>query len=77
MEEAVRAYRKALELDPDYAVAHQNLAAVYKRLGRYEGFVRHMKQATRLAARGPRSRGRPGCLVAVVAAAVAVLWAAS
>jgi tetratricopeptide (TPR) repeat protein len=70
----VRAYRKALELAPDYAVAHQNLAAVYKRLGRYEEFVRHMKRATRLASRPPAAAGRPGCLAALLWAAAAVLF---
>lgn len=76
LEEALAAYRKAVEVDPDYWVAHQNLAALYKRTGRYGEFVRHMKRATRLAARRPAGEGparRPGCLVAVVAAAAVLL----
>jgi tetratricopeptide (TPR) repeat protein len=84
-EAAMAAYRKAIELDPDYWVAHQNLAALYRKQGNYAEFVRHIKQATRLAAkaepkRPPRGSGVPrraGCLPAVAMPMLLamILWA--
>ncbi|MDR5682501.1 MAG: tetratricopeptide repeat protein [Armatimonadota bacterium] len=82
-EEAMAAYRKAIEVDPDYWVAHQNLAALYKRQGNYVEFVRHIKKATRLAAKAdPKRRShtgdvprRTGCLPAVaLPAVIAAAW---
>lgn len=83
-EEAMAAYRKAIDLDPDYWVAYQNLAALYRKQGNYGEFVRHMKQATRLAAkadpkRRPRSGDVPrraGCLPVIAAPVVLamILW---
>jgi tetratricopeptide (TPR) repeat protein len=69
------AYRKAIELDPDYWVAYQNLAALYRKQGNYAEFVRHIKQATRLAAKAePKRRPqagdvprRAGCLPVIAA----------
>lgn len=76
LDEALAAYRKAIEVDPDYWIAHQNLAALYKQRGEYGAFVRHIKRATRLAARSADGPRRAGCLglvlVGLLAAAVAL-----
>jgi len=81
LDEALVAYERAVALDPDYWVAHQNLGALYKQTGRVGEAVEHFKKATRLSMRRPERAGvsvrRAGCLtrvaaVAVVAAAVAL-----
>ncbi len=57
--EAVARYEAAISADGEYAVAHFNLSAAYKRQGRYADAVRALKTAQRLegrASRKPRSR---------------------
>jgi len=44
-EEAVEQYRKALELDPEFASAHYNLAAYLSRSGEYAEAERHFRAA--------------------------------
>jgi Flp pilus assembly protein TadD len=66
LDDALAAYRKAIEVDPDYWIAHQNLAALHKQRGDYGAFVRHMKRATRLAARAQSGPRRAGCLPMVL-----------
>ncbi|MDR7448066.1 MAG: tetratricopeptide repeat protein, partial [Armatimonadota bacterium] len=73
-DEALRAYERAIEVDPDYWVAHQNLGVLYKEMGRVGDAVREFKKATRLSMRAPASAPRRGCLGP--AAAIAVLGAA-
>lgn len=48
LERAVEYYQKAILIDPDYSVPHNNLAVVYKQLNRYGDFVREIKTAKRL-----------------------------
>jgi len=66
LDDALTAYQKAIEVDPDYWIAHQNLAALHKQTGDYGAFVRHMKRATRLAARTQEGSRRAGCLPIVL-----------
>ena len=69
LEEAVAAYLKALQIDPDYHIAHHNLGVVYRRMGRISESVEHLKKAARLEhARfgreaGAKPRARWGGLV--------------
>ena len=51
--EAVEAYERALELVPQYADAHYNLALAYERLGQTRKALRHWTAYTRLDASGP------------------------
>ncbi|MDP4125538.1 MAG: tetratricopeptide repeat protein [Bacillota bacterium] len=48
LEQAIEYYRKAILIDPDYPLPHNNLSVVYKQLGRYKDFVREIKTAKRL-----------------------------
>ena len=58
---AERAYRRALELDPEHDRAKNNLAVVYKRQGKYYEFVKTYKDAQRMALRPPGKKARrPG-----------------
>jgi tetratricopeptide (TPR) repeat protein len=78
--EAVAAYERAVALDPDYWIAHQNLGALYKQMGRVGDAVEHFKKATRLSMRQPSSseagstgtRRRLGCLPGLIAAGAAM-----
>lgn len=45
LDEAERYYRKALELDPASAAAHNNLAALFKRRGDIASMVAHLKRS--------------------------------
>ena len=47
-ERAIEYYHKAIIIDPDYSVPHNNLSVVYKQLNRYRDFVREIKTAKRL-----------------------------
>jgi len=84
LDEAMAAYERAVAIDPDYWVAHQNLGALYKQTGRLSEAVEHFKKATRLSAKATRRSGprtgksvagprRGGCLSALVAALALVL----
>ena len=45
LSEAEKAYKKALEIWPSYADAHNNLGVLRGMQGRYEGAIRHYKDA--------------------------------
>lgn len=45
---AIEYYQKAIIIDPDYSLPHNNLGVVYKQLNRYRDFVREIKTAKRL-----------------------------
>jgi tetratricopeptide (TPR) repeat protein len=45
---AIASYEAAIAADPQYALAHVNLAAAYKRAGRVEDAVRTLRHAQRL-----------------------------
>ena len=47
-EKAAQCYRKALQLQPDLAVAHNNLGSTLKMLGKAEEAIRHYQQAIQL-----------------------------
>jgi tetratricopeptide (TPR) repeat protein len=51
VEEAVVQYLAALRSDEGYALAHFNLGAAYKKLGRHTDAVRELRTAARLEAR--------------------------
>jgi tetratricopeptide (TPR) repeat protein len=46
--EAVNSYKKAIELDPDYPLAHANLGIAYGRLERHKEAVVELREALRL-----------------------------
>lgn len=52
-EESAAAYRKALELDPSYPVAHANMAEMYWRMGRFDDALKEYETAIGLAGRTP------------------------
>jgi len=62
--EAIAAYQEVLQLNPDYALAHHNLGAAYRKQGDLSKSVYHVKRAQRLQlrppARVPRDRATPG-----------------
>ena len=43
IDEAIKAYKRALVLDPDNADAHYNLAGIYERRGEKQAALRHLK----------------------------------
>lgn len=47
MERAVSAYRLAVEIDPDYAMGHNNLGVAYLDLGEYDYAIGEFKRALR------------------------------
>ncbi len=47
-ERAIALYKKALKYDPDYHVAHNNLAAAYKQAGQVSKQVEHFKKGQKL-----------------------------
>jgi tetratricopeptide (TPR) repeat protein len=51
---AIAHYERAIALDSEYAVAHLNLGAAYKRAGRIADAVRALRQAERLERRAKR-----------------------
>ncbi|HWQ42436.1 MAG TPA: tetratricopeptide repeat protein [Desulfosporosinus sp.] len=48
LERAIEYYQKAILIDPDFSLPHNNLGVVYKQLNRYGDFVREIKKAKRL-----------------------------
>ena len=55
VEASIALYRRAIERDPEYALAHHNLGVAYKRLGRTAEAVRALREAHRLEGRGARA----------------------
>lgn len=51
LEQAIEYYQKAILLDQDYPLPHNNLGVVYKQLNRYGDFIREIKTAKRLEKR--------------------------
>lgn len=45
---AIDAFRTALTFNPDYAVAHNNLAVVYRKMGDMTSSQKHLQEAKRL-----------------------------
>lgn len=58
-DEAICLYEEVLKLNPEYALAHHNLGAAYRKKGQIDKSVYHIKRGQRLqmrpAARPPRS----------------------
>ena len=52
-DEAIRCYRRALDVSPDYADAHFNLAGALARAGRGDEAVRHWQRYLELDAGSP------------------------
>ena len=53
--EAIAAYRRALELDPQHARAHANLGNMLKDLGDTDGALAAFRRSLALAPNRPRS----------------------
>ncbi|MGH8607586.1 MAG: tetratricopeptide repeat protein [Gammaproteobacteria bacterium] len=47
VDEAAQAYRRAIEVDPDFADAHYNLAHLYERSGERTAAIRHLRVTRR------------------------------
>jgi Flp pilus assembly protein TadD len=52
-EEAMASYRRALDIDPDFAEAHNVIGVALARSGRREEALAHLEQAVRLAPDNP------------------------
>lgn len=52
MEEATRLYLKALEVFPEFAAAHSNLASVLQQQGKLTDALLHYKEAIRCVDKG-------------------------
>jgi tetratricopeptide (TPR) repeat protein len=53
---AIESYRRAIEIDSTYAQAHNNLAKVLERKGRFREAVHHFREALRLDPKLPQPR---------------------
>ena len=53
LDEAIDYYRKAVQLDPDYAWAHHNLANALRIKGRLDEAYDHYQQVIRLDPKNP------------------------
>jgi tetratricopeptide (TPR) repeat protein len=58
-EAAIARYERAIRADPNYALAHLNLGAAYKRLGRLDDAVRALRRALALENSTSAFRRRP------------------
>ena len=47
-QEAIESYKQAIEIDPDLALAHNNLGLAYCELGKYEEAIESHMQAIRI-----------------------------
>ncbi len=65
-DEAERAYRKALEIDPDYAEAHNNLGVLLQEQGRAEEAIKHLREAVRLRPRAASHHSNLGVALAEI-----------
>jgi tetratricopeptide (TPR) repeat protein len=50
---AIEQYRRTLELDPNFALAHQTLGMAYQRKGMYREAIREQEEAVRLSSESP------------------------
>ncbi len=57
---AIRHYREAIELNPNYATAHNNLAAALKRSGKLSLAVASLKKANRLEMNQSKQKNNSG-----------------
>jgi TolB-like protein/DNA-binding winged helix-turn-helix (wHTH) protein/Tfp pilus assembly protein PilF len=57
VDEAIESYRKALELEPNYHVAHHNLARAYIEKGMYQQAIEELEKAMALGGRNSLSLG--------------------
>ena len=48
VDEAVKAFQKASEIDPDYSLPHTNLGSLYATIGRIEKAIKEFKIATNM-----------------------------
>ena len=48
IDEAVKAFQKASEIDPDYSLPHTNLGSLYATIGRIEKAIKEFKMATNM-----------------------------
>ncbi|MCS6851886.1 MAG: tetratricopeptide repeat protein, partial [Gemmataceae bacterium] len=60
LDEALAYNRKAVELSDTYAVAHNNLGVVYRRLGRVSDALRHFHRASEIDPHLPSARNNLG-----------------
>jgi tetratricopeptide (TPR) repeat protein len=63
--EAVQAFRKSLEVDPTYAVAHRELARTLTRMQDFEGAVKHYEQYLSLNPKAPDAKEIRDMIVAL------------
>src|SRR4030042_20153 len=54
-EKSIELYKKAIELNPDYAAAHSNLGLAYKRTKRINEAVKHFKRVAEIDRKAPIS----------------------
>jgi serine/threonine protein kinase/cytochrome c-type biogenesis protein CcmH/NrfG len=62
--DAVAAYRKAIDLQPGYYLPHQDLGTFYRQLGNYTEAERHWKRVTEIAPNNARGHTNLGGLYA-------------
>ena len=58
-DKAVASYQKAIEIDPGYAAAHNNLAVFYQAAGAYDLAIKQADQALALGYEVPASAPGP------------------
>src|SRR5947208_16754403 len=71
-DEAVRAFKRAIELDPESAHAHDNLATVYSEQGRYLFALQEYLEALRLEPDNPTAHYNLACSLTTHAHEMAV-----
>ncbi len=62
LEEAEKAFRISIEMNPDYAIAHRNLGALLSRLGRDDEALEEYKIALKLDPKDPNTHGNIGTI---------------
>src|SRR5207237_10027325 len=58
LDEAIESYRKVLELEPNYHIAHHSLARAYSEKGMYQQAIEELEKAMALGGRDAFSVGR-------------------
>jgi len=71
-DEAVRAFRRAIELDPDSAHAHDNLATVYSEQGQYRLALAEYLEALKLEPDNPTAHYNLACFLTAHAHEMAI-----